>query len=158
MSNPPSKYRQLIHNQVMKYVATCPGCSHEFNILGEISALNGLQCPKCRQDFVPEKIHKITSPEELEWQQKQQARAIEQGKMVPILKLQDRADAVEVLSYLLAALGGFVFFLGLVSDIDHDSWGVFPLVASAFLSLALFGYLVAQLIHIRAELGRIRLK
>jgi hypothetical protein len=142
----------------MKYVATCPGCSNEFNIPSELSALNGLQCPSCKQDFVPEKIHKVTSQEDIAWMRKRQAAAEDRTKAEEFLKIESRAFALEGLSLLLAVLAILVLILGVVAKLSDDTWGMYPVACSGMLSTAVFFFLVAQLLFIRAELVRIRLK
>ena|ERR1700722_1351262 len=115
----------------------CPYCKQPIETDAE-TARRGLNCPTCFKFFQPDIPNpKINTPTRSETTQKE--------------KLKERAHLLSGLSLLAFVLGCFCLFLTLLYYISPDNgmncmYAVYILIGSA-----IYLWLMAQLIHIRAN-------
>jgi hypothetical protein len=138
----------------MKYTANCPACNHEFEIAGIAAAKDGLKCPKCATGFVPEKVHRS---DELEQKPAWEVKVVPNA-LTPEDRLKRRRDGItnvadnfSSVALLFLILGIILLFVSVMRSLDGAEVVLGWIISCGLIGTAFWMYLVAQIIHIRAN-------
>jgi|ERR1035437_5232134 hypothetical protein len=120
----------------------CPSCQQSVE-LPEADARRGLNCPSCFKFFTPS-LPPITAPAVTLRQQAILNAA--RGLLTSAEKIHRRAETFCIVSCLCAGIGLLVLILGMLTGTVAAM-----ILGGSLISLALWLYLAAQIIHIRAN-------
>jgi hypothetical protein len=134
----------------MKYTANCPSCDHEFEIGGIAVAKSGLQCPKCGTGFVPDQVNKVGEIPELV--PENQFTPGPQKLSSESERLAEKGQAWEYMAAFFSVVGLGALAVLIYGGTDSSRPALY--VFAGCVSAAIWIYLIAQLIHIRALLSK----
>jgi len=132
----------------------CPNCkrpmSGDKTLLGEM-----INCPDCSEPFfpVPRKEVFPPEPEKTKASQSQPSPSIlRKPDITRAEKIRSQADRFAVLAALFCGIGLLIILAAVVQSLSGGSdTGIWFLVSASLIGAAFWLYLIAQIIHIRAN-------
>jgi hypothetical protein len=142
----------------------CPDCNQDIEAPDEILNEESVSCPSCARDFKPvRRLPEGFWPDPPNTTPEQKARYEKRKPGAPVSavdKIEGQATAFEVAAIAFAVIGIITLFLAIVSATQTDENGnaishfmAWATTGSLF-GLALWLYLIAQIIYIRALLAK----
>ena len=138
----------------------CPGCGQTIE-MAEEARFERVKCPTCQHEFFPDKTRPVrlmptapaAPPPNIPLPRKPELVTIEETfARTEAEKIHSKADFFTVMSLLFlvgSLLVAFVCILSGIAGVDVSSG--FIIVVASLIGVSLWFYLIAQIVHIRAN-------